>query len=288
MSKQLNYLRQVKSFMASPRYLMKPSNPDFLIFESMMASTGDFVKFVLPKGGKILNDRLRGLPEDFRLPFPKIVLEYEAEDWVENGVASPKRIVFAQEIDISKIEIFVVYSIVENGVEAWQFTPALARVCRVSEDDPAPLVPEDAEIVRDDLISIFCSTGTLAHELWGDEWVENAQLEMSNEMCAVLELIEALSCSNVSHESLPMRRLAKSAAKRGALPFDEYKVLVVTNKDRNDMNICQSFGDRRSPREHLRRGHVRRYTNGLRVWIQSCVVNAGAGGRIHNDYLVSA
>jgi hypothetical protein len=36
----------------------------------------------------------------------------------------------------------------------------------------------------------------------------------------------------------------------------------------------------RSPREHLRRGHIRIYQSGRRIWVNSTLVNAGVGGRI--------
>lgn len=39
-----------------------------------------------------------------------------------------------------------------------------------------------------------------------------------------------------------------------------------------------------SPREHLRRGHIRRLEDGRKFWINAAVVAAGNGGKIHKDY----
>jgi len=44
-------------------------------------------------------------------------------------------------------------------------------------------------------------------------------------------------------------------------------------------------GTHRSPREHVRRGHVRRYADGKKIWIQSMVVNPGNGGKVTKDYI---
>jgi hypothetical protein len=79
-----------------------------------------------------------------------------------------------------------------------------------------------------------------------------------------------------------VRKLNKGAAKRGALPFDEYRVLVVNAPGKEGAAQEHSAGamTHRSPREHLRRGHIRIYQSGRRIWVNSTLVNAGVGGRI--------
>jgi len=86
---------------------------------------------------------------------------------------------------------------------------------------------------------------------------------------------------------LPTRqKLNKSAVKRGALPFDEYHILTLDGHTKTTGN-SKTFGDRRSPREHLRRGHIRRLEN-KKIWINSMVVNAGNHGKIHKSYELEA
>ena len=104
---------------------------------------------------------------------------------------------------------------------------------------------------------------------------------MMDECNSVMGLIEALSCKNVGIEALPQRKMNKGAMKRGALPFSSYHVLTVTNQSKH----VKGYGDahHRSPREHLRRGHIRRLTTG-NTWVNSTVVNAGIGSKIIKTY----
>lgn len=103
----------------------------------------------------------------------------------------------------------------------------------------------------------------------------------------LLHFINALSCSNVHVErSDPKRPIRKI---KSALPFDSYHVLTVEIG-----NKCKNFGfggvgNHRSPREHLRRGHIRCLQDGRRIWVNATVVGAGKGaGVITKDYRVRA
>lgn len=100
----------------------------------------------------------------------------------------------------------------------------------------------------------------------------------TQEVCKFLFFLNALSCSNVSYEKINRKKIAV----KSSLPFDEYHVLVI-NTHKNIQSI--SFGgDKRSPRQHLRRGHIRRLSSGTKIWVNSCVVSSGASGCVTKDY----
>ncbi len=74
-----------------------------------------------------------------------------------------------------------------------------------------------------------------------------------------------------------------------ALPFDEYHVLTVAipSAKASVNNQAESIGDRHSPREHLRRGHIRRLQDSRKIWVNAAIINAGVGTKIHKNYAVN-
>lgn len=229
-------------------------------------------KFVLPEGGRIFNDELKGLPEKLRLPFPVVVIEYkvsgESVDSQQQVLNSFKRIAVAKEGENDIIEVFSIFH--ETDSDSWFVVPASAIL---NGKNAGCYVNSKFQIGLHSYIK----------NLPG--WDQRLANDLADEAIAVCELIEALSCSNVSHEALPVRKLNKSAAKRGAKPFDEYRILTVSSSSANPNQRGGGIvGDRRSPREHLRRGHIRVLQDKRKIWVQSTVVNAGTSGRVFHDY----
>lgn len=70
---------------------------------------------------------------------------------------------------------------------------------------------------------------------------------------------------------------------RGKVPLFTYKVLTVGKKKRKSRHLG---GTHASPRSHLRRGYYRTSRNGLRHWVQPCMVKGDTDGFVHKDYKV--
>lgn len=258
------------------------------------------VKFVLPENGVIFDNKLKGLPDVIRLPYDEIVIEYccsveggRAANHFGNDQTIPvrKRIVYAQQMG-DNIEVAAIVCSETPIGDRWHLLPY------VSEIIPRTNVA-DSEIVNNDMtddqgdykvekvVGAYYDIGGMAKKIHGQNWAEHAYYNMGDECQAVLSLIEALSCSNVKATPLFTRqKLNKSAAKRGALPFDEYHILTLDGHSKSTGD-SKTFLDRRSPREHLRRGHIRRLEN-KKIWINSMVVNAGNHGKIHKSYELEA
>lgn len=98
----------------------------------------------------------------------------------------------------------------------------------------------------------------------------------------VLGFLNALACSNVTIERGPAPK--QGAKLKNSLPFDAYHTLVLRGPESASGNT--GLGGHRSPREHLRRGHIRRLESGNKVWVNATVVNAGAPGKILKDYVL--
>lgn len=110
-----------------------------------------------------------------------------------------------------------------------------------------------------------------------------AEISYGAFVSVVLAFLNALACLNVGIERSPARK--QSSKKSGkALPFDDYHILVI----RQPKSTTKGQGKtNRSPREHVRRGHIRRLLDGKRIWVNQTLVGAGrAAGVIKKDYLL--
>jgi hypothetical protein len=106
-------------------------------------------------------------------------------------------------------------------------------------------------------------------------------------MCVYNDFLTALSCRNIEQTitqkcdpALNARRINK-----GKLPLYEERILTIK------VNAKQSTGTRtgthESPRQHLRRGHIRRLESG-NIWVNACVVGSSEKGVIKKCYNVAA
>ena len=124
-----------------------------------------------------------------------------------------------------------------------------------------------------------------------DDLHEAMRNDLGGEIQTVVDFCCALNCSNVNVElakaakrHLLQKKSPKQYFEYHCLTIDTSKVAVESTREDTDDTY---YGTHASPREHLRRGHVRRYKSGKTVWVNDTVVNAGVGGVIKKDYSVS-
>lgn len=219
-----------------------------------LQAIGKAVKFLVPDGGRVMVDpqlRALDLHERLCLPFPVIALEYRSE-------VGTKYIALAIERE-TDIELQLVLS---GSSMTW--TPTGRSI-----------LPREAWLRPIE--------NTFAPNV---QWLDDCPAELAEEPAfALVALLNALACANVHVERREARKVGKKA--KVALPFDAYHILVV---DVPSSGLgSKAGGDHRSPREHLRRGHIRRLADGRRLWINATVVAAGRGaGIVTKDYKVQA
>lgn len=275
------------------------------------------VKFALPVNGKIINDGLRGLPDGFRLPYPSISIEYAVDD-TDEGInivpvtnTATKRLVLVRELAITAAtdngnlnlwldairrrapaecsHVFIVSGFCELAVGGGErkWTPLwchgmIYNVRKAGSDNfYGTAVPSP------------CELGLHIAQRIGDEGKdvqEYAHQDIAHEVQAVLELCEALACSNVRADRMPAPlKLNAKRLKAGKPALPDYHVLTISTHHGQDEKATRAaIGDRRAPRQHLRRGHVRIYKSGMRIWINSMVVGCAANGVIGKEYRVTA
>ena len=268
MSPNLNYCRQMtKQFLG---LLSVPNLPPLgrVQLSQCVDLASAAQKFLLPEGGRPYDDpEFRAIDENepLRLPHPIIALEYRRSSnpvFLKPGQDfTGKAIVFVRERDDHISLTCVNFA---NHAGTWVPYPEVR-------------LPLAGYLVRDQSgVSIMAS-------------VEDPSIprdEYSDEVGALFCFLNVLNCHNIRVEqSRPERALQSAAAKRGALPFDTYHVLTVDAP--TAPGALGVGGPHRSPREHLRRGHIRRLEDGRKTWVNATVVAAGRGaGKVTKDYLI--
>jgi hypothetical protein len=295
MKEPLDYLRKAAPFLAQLHKKLEAKQPQYVAHAcDVVQAARRAVKFVMPPNGQIFDTKLEGLPDIVKLPFDFIIIEYECPN--DGGLATKvfgeestqparKRIVYAEQQE-GRIIVASIVAFQDRGLDFWQVQPYFA--CLIPKDDlPSDVVVDDMPGIRgkavDQVRVQFVDMGGAAEQYFGEDWERHAYVDMADETSAVLSLLEALTCKNVGMESLPVKK-NKGAQARGALPYDEYYTLIVNSKARSQDDLG---GTHRSPREHLRRGHIRRLPSG-NVWVNSTIVNAGHHGKVHKMYEVAA
>lgn len=214
----------------------------------------DAKKFLIPAGGRILPDaELRALDTSgsLSLPFKVLALEYTV------GESKQRRITLATERD----EDIALQHLVSFDAVNWTAT------CLV-------LMPRSGFVRSLDGVfmpNVSAMDAECPYELAAEPAV------------AVLSLLNALACSNVHIERTSPKKAGKKV--KTALPFDTYHILTIDVPSKAGDGAAT--GGHRSPREHLRRGHIRRLADGRRIWVNATVVSAGRGaGVVTKDYAV--
>lgn len=270
--------------------------------------------FSLPENGKIFDDKLKGVVgQEIHLPYPCITIEYLNSNVMDadNGERiNVKRLVVAIEMNTAEMEKFTGAKLNQIECDSWiavfhsyaatdkgwmPGTGFWIMPCKWDQypQDRTIITPGHAK--REEAMPFVAGfamflPGTHRYcvkELGKDEAIESATQGVIDVIESLLELIEALSCSNVTHEPLEKINPAVNARRirDGKLPLYETRCLVI--------NAGKSVGDgggiggtHGSPRQHLRRGHIRRHPTAGNIWVNSCVVGSAELGVIDKQYVV--
>ena len=270
----LNYCRQMTKSMQN--MLKIPSIPKPIL--SSMRHTLDLAsaseKFILPIGGKLFEDiGLRGLDNDvpLKLPHRFVALEFELAQKDSGRQEIPgvlertnAMIVFAREVEES-----IVFSSAHRFVSDGTWEPLLGGA--ISKTGSRKATSADGQVATEVALD--------------DVSTRDANIRP---MLTILNFLNAMACSNVKAVKSTAGSARKAMRKKGALPFDDYHVLTINIPGRAHGSGVADFDCHRSPREHLRRGHIRRYESGLKVWVNAHLVNPGIGGKVSKDYRLAA
>jgi len=238
-------------------------------------------KFLLPDGGRLYDDlELRALDESvpLRLPYPYLCLEYHSDGRVRakdkpvgliNGVPQyeqdddvlvQKRVVYARECDGYIVVAIAFWARYDS---MWHILPECA-------------IPATGYLDR----GVPCS-GRPGIKVKINSDSPLPLSDYMDEIGALLCFLNVLQCSNIHVERSEPKKAGKKI--KTALPFDTYHILTIPVPGTTIDGAAT--GGHRSPREHLRRGHIRHLSDGRRIWVNATVVAAGRGaGVVTKDY----
>lgn len=269
MTEHLNYCRQIVKQYSRYLDLSGPTPPEKTAYRHAIDLCYASQKFMLPDGGQLLSDPgLRALDETLPLQLPHkfIALEYkpvskqdhEYKEWETEK--SSKRIVFAREREDG---IYVTPACFNDAADLWvllpeAFIPATDYIDRSNTKNGAAFIRT--------------------------RWPRGMDpRDYYDEVSVLLGFLNALSCSNVHVERSEKRKARKKAL--AGLPFDDYHILTIDVGRSAESTPGAGGVSHRSPREHLRRGHIVRPKDRRPYWRNATVVNAGKGfGKIEKDY----
>lgn len=281
--------------------------------------------FAIPDNGEIFDDELKGLAGlPARIPYPVITVEYfvsktEARTCERAPIYSPKRLVLVCEIKRIELQEFApLFNAVSKDFALFNYDGEVFNLYFVMNEVagiwvPCPLsfiMPAiwDRSIAGSDfkimdewvssdskkimlgfpMIALPGVYARIVDRRGSEEALLAAMHDIKGEIRAVLEMLEALTCSNVTTESIQIenKMANEKRIKKGKIPIYETKTLCIeTPKISQQTHIV--YEDRRSPRQHLRRGHIRKLSSSKQIWVNSCVVGSSELGRIDKNYNIS-
>ena len=186
-------------------------------------------------------------------------------------------------------------------LEGW-FPAAVGAVISRKQDAMAkPTIPAGLGIDESDVTSVTENpvafsmepivpliSGVAMMQLGREKAMAEAYADLIDELNAASSFIQAMACTNIVSEKVPATpKLNKKRIKNGKIPYSDYHVLKIRLSGSKTENNSGADHDRRTPREHLRRGHIRRLSNGRRTWVNPCIVAAGSEGKAHKSYRVA-
>jgi hypothetical protein len=249
----------------------------------------DGILFALPYGG-ILRERKVLKAQDYdgdilRPPYPVCVFEFvgdhNANVATENR--SSKRIVVAYDLD-DYVELMVV---AQRDIDGRWMPPTVRFQLPYNEERVFQLEPNVGLKSTARIAPFMEATCVSMLQLCNNDMARfnrNMAYDFGDELWAYLDFCRTVNENHVTFDDVePDAKLNKMRRARGKAPLFTYKTLVIGKKKRKSRHLG---GTHASPRSHLRRGYYRTSRNGVRHWVQPCMVKGETDGFVHKDYIV--
>jgi hypothetical protein len=293
-----NYAAQVESYMNN--ITLKAFSPRLAgLREDLRKSVIDItnaIHFEMPDNGRILDDELHGLDGvELRLPFPTITIAYDRTVQGETGrtlvvakelINPPEATHIAKKLEVALTDeqVWIDITVYDYFKSNGYWSPSLVHsLIPSSEWELLKTTETKSKKLR--LQNMPCVWHRDLDLAGDDEQLHGAQAVTIRAARAVLDFIEALSCSNVTHEAVNSPDAAVNArrVRKGKTPINEVRTLVITA---GDSATSIGIGGHRGPgvKQHLCRGHIRRHPTAGNIWINSHVRGNASLGVIEKNY----
>lgn len=225
-------------------------------------------------------EELRGREMHLKPPYPVCVLEYMLPD-PKSGVMRPRMIFVSDEGDGVILVPVENYSAIRLDV-GW--IPPVGGL-HVSYDVKKGEIPTIT--LRTSLPDTFAEAVKAFEQHNTDpdrEFMDFILGVWASDLNTYITFCKNLHEYEVTFADIePDKDRNKLRRARGKTPLFTYKVLTIGKPKRKSKHLG---GTHASPRSHLRRGYYRSSRNGVRHWVQPCMVKGDTDGFVHKDYKV--
>lgn len=254
------------------------------------------VKFRLPTNGELVtnavdvHDSFLGV---YRLPFPKIVAEFDVnllgnENDHKDALQVKKIVTYAEHID-DLLEFAL-----QIGAKGAHIAPSTSgylvhssfmdSIGRWRPSHFAAIVPYESDMKAPkghNKIAMACFTlGGFCEEV-NNLTPQQMATEYYLDVTAVLNIALCSLCENVEHETIKAPKYTNTIRrKKNKEPFYEYKILKVKGQKSHDGGSKRGAG----VRLHMRRGHIRHLPSGKLTWVRHTVVGDKSRGVVMKEY----
>ena len=238
--------------------------PDRVYLQAITSALPKAVNFAVPDGGRIVGiGGLEGVM--LELPYPVISIETTYQD----------------------VGFFILAIDNENHIDLWGFTKWFDKrreflpITKMMKIEKNCRMVDGSEWGQD--YTVFMDL--IPHE-------EDVRIYGLKDITAcgfiLEELLCALTCRNIEIDTLQQESPKNQRRiKAGKLPIYETKVLTLKVNETVKQSGKTGFSHA-SPRQHLRRGHIRRHPTAGNIWVNNCVVGSAEKGFIEKQYKIAA
>lgn len=306
----LNYWSQARPHLA--RLLHKLPAVDRAMLETIILTADKAPKFILPDEGRLLErDKQVIFVEEqlntLHLPYPEMVIEYpvtysHGENFdPHEATRSSKRlgivmdlkhlatrlkVPFPQGMDVGIMVVPISYY---DKIDLWVPMP-VAGIIDTTEEAPPDYAYSNLNVQLTPWLPSMVREGARKMGKSEQDFMHHLRHDVNSEVCAVIDMLQIMQCSNVKATKLNTvdQSVNRKRVSKGKVPLFEYHVLAVDLAGVSSVGTRPTYepSDRKGPREHLRRGHIRQCQSGKRVFVQACVVGSKANGVSEKVYAV--
>jgi hypothetical protein len=249
---------------------LKPAHRDTVAHMKRANRSG--VRFVMETPMfAVLPDKHRLIGENLRPPYPTTIIEYGGS--IKYGdERSYQNVIVAEDLG-THVKLRSYASLGNAGVSVCPFEARLEYVDR--------WVP----------IKLRCWSTAMLNKRVRERFETHEELTRSAaDILDIATLIYARLCEVLANHEVettdvvPDDKANRLRRIKGYAPLYTYKTLVIGPPKKR--KVVRGGGTHASPRSHMRRGYYRTSRNGVRHWVQACMVMGGTPGFVHKDYKV--
>lgn len=241
----------------------------------------------------------------YKLPYPKMALlqttmitDTRPESPNSDVPVESYKVSFLmqdQEREDSSTDILCATVVCDPTDRQWVNVPVFARFCFETD---TPAVPNDETFYSYSVaLNADRFTSEAVEILLEDKYfkgdvgaVEEALVKDYRpdffSVATLCKLLEITDCKQVPI-NVPAKLAKKHARNNEGASYD-YKVLSIGGEIWDSSYVHGISGGGSGKRSHMRRGHIRTYQSGKKVWVNSTFVNGSKEGFVEKDYNVKA